>query len=251
MLDWSLTGSKLAGLPPRGDLTVGTSVELVEGLDVHSFEELAPFLSQPDPAMLDATVHQLRRRLGLRGSTGKIVRVDPKLRHFAIQFDEVSDDGRRYPFAHGRNPSLKAGFTYRDGVGVFTVKGILTPGAAIDLAKDVVNDIRQCLVTVDLSAVRGVNRIAVEKFRTRLLSELNRQDLAYALAVVSPDEWIRELLEGIQTYPTLKQAEEAIRAGLGGQSDWAAAEPSGQDSRSDLLDALDQSSDTLSDEPLE
>lgn len=250
LVDWSLTGSKLAGFPRRGDLTVGTSVELIEGLDVDSFETIAPLLSQPDLKRFEDTVQQLRRRLGLRRSTGKVVRVEPEPRHFAIQFDEVLDDGRVYPLAHGEDAPLKATFTYKNRVGVLTVNGDLTVGAAIDLAKDVISDIRQCLGIVNLSAVRNMSRIALEKFRTRLHSELNEQDLACALAVVSPEEWVRETLEKIQTYPTLQQAQEAVRAGLTGSSEQTADEALGEEVPSEPSDASDTSSDKSADKEL-
>lgn len=251
IVDWSLTGSKLAGFPQRGALEVGASLELVEGLDVDSLEKLAPILSQPDLAKYEAVVERLRQRLGLRRSTGNVVRIEPGRQHFAIQFNEVSDDGRTYPKAHSHSPSLKAAFTYRNSVGTFSVKGNMTPGAAIDLAKDVVQDVRQCIVIVDLSAVQDVNRTAVEKFHTRLHSELDQQDLAYGLAVVSPEEWVRNLLEDIQTYATVKQAEESVRASLTTESERSADEPSDKDTRSEPSGTRSQSSDAVADKESE
>ncbi len=250
LLDWSLAGCKLAGLPQRGGLNVGTKVEILEGLDLDSFEELTPFLAQPDLEKLDAVVERMRRQLGLRVSVGKIVRVEPKLLQFAVDFDEVTDHRRTYPVAQTRNPPLKASFTYRNSVGVLSVQGNLTPGAAIDLAKDVVNDVRQCLVVIDLTSVHGITRTCVEKFCTRLHSELNQEDLACALAVVTRDEWVKEALQEIKTYPTLQQAEQAIRVGLSRRSDAAARRISTDDPRSTLMETFDERKDSRSGENL-
>ncbi len=216
LLDWSLSGAKLAGFPSRGELEAGTSVEILEGLDSDAFEKLAPLLSASNLEKFEQTAGRMQRALGLRRSVGKIVRVEPKAQRFAIEFENMSDDGRAYPYAQSRNPSLRANFTYQQRLGVLSVKGKFTPGAAIDLAKDVIRDVGQCLVIVDLSQVTEMNRTAVEKFRTRLGSDLNEQDLTYALSVVCPDEWVRDVMGRVQTYASLTEAQEAFQSSLSG-----------------------------------
>jgi len=216
LVDWSLSGAKLAGLPPRGGLDEGTTVEILEGLDADALEKLAPLLSASNLQKFEQTAQRLQRQLGLRRSTGRVVRIESKQQRFAVEFDDMSDDGRAYPFAQARNPSLRANFTYKDRIGVLSVKGKFTPGAAIDLAKDVVHDVAQCLVIVDLSSVIEMNRTAVEKFRTRLSSELNEQDLTYALSVVCPEQWVCDVLGQVRTYPSLSEAREAFQSSLAG-----------------------------------
>ena len=221
MVNWSLTGSKLAGFPPIGGLKKDMELELIEGLDVDAFKKIAPLLASPDVKKFNATVNRIGMQIGLRRSNGKIVRIEPHLKQFAIEFATVSDDGRSYPLAQSRKPPLKASFTYQDKVGVFEVKGLMTPGAAIDLAKDVVNDIRQCLVIVDLSTLTELGRIAIEKFCTRLRSELNEQDLSYSLAIVCPFEWVLDVIGEIQGFMTLAEAKEALQRGLSGMDNAA------------------------------
>lgn len=227
LLDWSLSGAKLAGFPSRGELETGTSVEILEGLDSDAFEKLAPLLSASNLEKFEQTAGRMQRALGLRRSVGKVVRVEPKVQRFAIEFENMSDDGRAYPYAQSRNPSLRANFTYQQRVGVLSVKGKFTPGAAIDLAKDVIRDVGQCLVIVDLSQVTEMNRTAVEKFRTRLGSDLNEQDLTYALSVVCPDEWVRDVMGQVQTFASLTEAQEAFHSSLSGGS----AEPPAKETK--------------------
>ncbi|HOE11417.1 MAG TPA: hypothetical protein PLQ35_03010 [bacterium] len=214
MVDFSLSGSLLAGFPSHGGIKKGLVLELIEGLDVEGFKQLAPLLSAPDVQRFETMLKKLGRQFRLRRSKGEITRVLPAKQQFAVRFDNVSDEGRTYPLAQKRNPPLRADFSYSERVGTFSVKGKLTPGAAIDLAKDVVHDIRQCLVLVDFSGLTDINRISVEKFCTRLRSELNEQDLAYALAVVSSQSWCLEVLGEIRGFPTVQEARDALCSGL-------------------------------------
>ncbi|HPA45336.1 MAG TPA: hypothetical protein PK395_06185 [bacterium] len=215
MVDFSLSGSLLAGFPTHVEIKKGIVLELIEGLDVEGFKQLAPLLSAPDVQRFETMLKKLGKQFGLRRSKGEITRVLSAKQQFAIRFDQVSDEGRTYPLAQKRNPPLRADFAYAERVGTFSVKGKLTPGAAIDLAKDVVHDIHQCLVLVDFSGLTDVNRIAIEKFCTRLRSELNEQDLAYALAVVSSQSWCLEVLGEIRGFPTVQEAKDALCGGLG------------------------------------
>ncbi|MFH1737816.1 MAG: hypothetical protein ABIH23_02325, partial [bacterium] len=117
VVDSSLTGSRLNGFPLHSAPSVGAPIELIEGLDVDAFKKLAPLLSSPDLDKFESTVQKLGRQLGLRRSLGRIVRVDRPRQQFAVQFDEITDEGRTYPIAQTRKPPLSAAFMYKESVG--------------------------------------------------------------------------------------------------------------------------------------
>ena len=198
--DYSLTGARLAGLPPASQLEQSAELELIEGLENQQIQDLAPILLGGSLEDLETYFQRLIRSHEFRYSVGSICRVMAEQNEFAIAFKKVKFEGRSYPRAQQLQPQMRGVFTFEEGKGRLVCRGKFTPGAAIDLARDVVRDVRQCMLMLDLRPVREYSRISAEKFGNRLRAELTEQDLSSALALVIPEDWPQDDFPELQIF---------------------------------------------------
>ncbi len=208
--DYSLSGALLTGFPPAGPPAAGNEIELIEGLENQIIKDFAPVLLSGRIEEIDKYIKKITRANEFRHSFGKVARINSQKREFGVAFDKITYEERFYPRAQQLAPQLRGIFHFEGGKGRMKCRGKFTPGAAIDLAKDIISDVRQCMLMVDLAVVRDYSRIAAEKFCTRLLGELTEQDISTSLALVVPEEWPEEHFQKIRLFKTQEEALEAL-----------------------------------------
>lgn len=208
--DFSLSGARLTGLPPGNTLPLGAKLQLIEGLENQQIQDLAPILHDGSLSRLDAYIKKITQGHEFRQSFGEVTRTRPKFREFAVSFNRVEYEERSYPRAQQLAPQMRGIFTFEDMKGSLKCRGKFTPGAAIDLAKDVIHDVQQCMLMLDLTRVRMYSRIGAEKFCVRLRGDLTEQDLSHALSLVVPEDWPVQDFPELRLFLDLKEALDSL-----------------------------------------
>lgn len=210
VVDFSLSGALVSGLPPSGSLHEESEVEVIEGLENQQIQDLAPILQSGSITEIENYIKKLTRSREFRHSYGRVTRLTPAKHEFAITFSCIHFEERFYPRAQQMQPQLRGLFTYEEAKGRLQCRGKFTPGAAIDLASETIHDVRQCMLMLDMSKVQSYSRIAAEKFCNRLHIELTQNDLKNSLSLVVPEEWPEEHFPGLQLFRDAQNALDAL-----------------------------------------
>lgn len=200
IVDYSLSGALVSGLPASNSLQENAEVEVIEGLENQQIQDLAPILQTGSITDVENYINKLTRSREFRHSYGHVIRLVPAKQEFAIAFSSIQFEERFYPRAQQMLPQLRGLFTYEDSKGRLRCRGKFTPGAAIDLASDIIHDVRQCMLMLDMSKVQTYSRIAAEKFCNRLQVELTPNDLKNSLSLLVPEDWPEEHFQGLQLF---------------------------------------------------
>ncbi len=208
--DFSLSGARLTGLPPGAPLSIGAKLHMIEGLENQQIQHLAPILKDGSLSRLNAYIKKITQEHEFRQSLGEVLRINQKSREFAVFFRRVEYEERFYPRAQRFAAQMKGIFSFEDKKGILKCHGKFTPGAAIDLARDVIHDVQQCMLLLDLTQANEYSRIGAEKFCIRLRVDLTEQDYSHTLALVVPEDWPQEDFPDLRLFLDPKEALDSL-----------------------------------------